>query len=158
MIPDSPILETLHRHQVPFVVIGGLALIEHGYVRTTEDTDIVFWRGPEAETALLAALRELDAHWLANETDPATGMPCANPVTPAYVRTCRLMMLVTTAGFLDIFDFLPSLSDEPVANLFRDSVERDGVRFASREWLIRLKRASGRPRDLDDLSHLENTP
>jgi hypothetical protein len=27
-----------------------------------------------------------------------------------------------------------------------------------REWLIRLKRASGRPRDLDDLSHLENTP
>jgi hypothetical protein len=50
------------RHHVPLVVIGGYAVIYHGYVRSTEDVDIVFQRTLESEAALLAALSELDAY------------------------------------------------------------------------------------------------
>lgn len=35
-----PILDLLRRHKVPFVVIGGHAVIHHGFVRATEDVDI----------------------------------------------------------------------------------------------------------------------
>ena len=41
---DDPLalIHHLHRHDIPFVVIGGHAVTVHGYPRATEDTDIVF--------------------------------------------------------------------------------------------------------------------
>jgi len=38
-------------HEVPYVIIGGHAVTYHGYVRATEDTDIVFRRTLESESA-----------------------------------------------------------------------------------------------------------
>jgi hypothetical protein len=49
MAPDFRVFEVLARHGVPFLVIGGHAVSFHGYVRATEDTDIVWMRSPEAE-------------------------------------------------------------------------------------------------------------
>jgi hypothetical protein len=50
------LIDVLTKHNVPFVIIGGHAVSFHGYVRATEDIDIVVQRTPEAEQALLAAL------------------------------------------------------------------------------------------------------
>jgi hypothetical protein len=53
-----------------------------------------------------------------------------------------------------LFDYVPGFPDEPVATVWKTAVELDGVRFASLEWLRRMKQAAGRPKDLLDLENL----
>ena len=154
MAPDLRLLEVLARHGVRFVVIGGHAVNFHGSIRATEDTDILWIRSPGMETNLLSALEELDARFIGTEIDSITGIEQLHPVSASFVRSRRLMMLCTTAGFLDLFDYVPGIPDEPVTTVWETAVELDGVRFASLEWLRRMKRAAGRPKDLLDLENL----
>jgi hypothetical protein len=44
MAPGNPllVLDHLRKYDLPLVVIGGYAVTFHGYVRATEDVDIVF--------------------------------------------------------------------------------------------------------------------
>ncbi|MSR27812.1 MAG: hypothetical protein EXS06_12480 [Planctomycetaceae bacterium] len=154
MAPDLRLLEVLARHGVRFVVIGGHAVNFHGSIRATEDTDILWIRSPGMETNLLSALEELDARFIGTEIDSITGIEQLHPVSAPFVRSRRLMMLCTTAGFLDLFDYVPGIPDEPVTTVWETAVELDGVRFASLEWLRRMKRAAGRPKDLLDLENL----
>lgn len=158
-VPESDpfaILELLLKHEVPFVVIGGHAVIHHGYLRTTEDTDIVFRRTPESEEQLASALHEINACWIANDIDAATGLERLVPVDLGYVRLRHMMLLWTDLGFLDIFDYIPGLPDEDVEQLFRHTTETEGIQFVSREWLIRMKQTAGRPKDLDDIENLSD--
>jgi len=63
-------------------------------------------------------------------------------------------MLCTQPGFLDLFDRVPGFPEEPVTAVWETGVDLDGIRFASLEWLRRMKRAAGRPKDLLDLENL----
>jgi hypothetical protein len=150
----SSIFHLLARAGVPFVIIGGHAVNFHGYVRTTEDFDVIFERTPASEAALLTLLESIHACWISDERDPATGIERLVPVSPAYVRGEHLMMLTTDLGFLDLYDFIPSSPEIPVTEVFSDSVELGGLRFVSLRWLRKLKEAAGRHKDLDDLEHL----
>ena len=49
--PDNPlnVYRLLSRAGVPFVIIGGHAVVFHGYLRTTEDADLIFDRSPASE-------------------------------------------------------------------------------------------------------------
>jgi hypothetical protein len=154
MAPDFRVFEVLTRHGVPFLVIGGHAVSFHGYVRATENTDVLWMRSPESERGLLAALEELNAEFIGQEIDPATGIERTYPVTASFIRAQSLMMLCTNAGFLDLFDYVPGYQGEAVASLFESSREVEGIRFVSLEWLRRLKAAAGRPKDLLDLENL----
>lgn len=148
------LIDVLIKHEVPFVIIGGHAVAYHGYVRATEDTDVVFLRSLEAETALYQALVELNARWIGNEIDPKTGIETTYPVSPEYIRRTHLMMLLTDDGFLDVFDFIPGFLDQPVEELLASSHESAGRRFVSLRWLRRMKQAAGRPKDQLDLDNL----
>ncbi|MCE9557304.1 MAG: Gti1/Pac2 family protein [Planctomycetes bacterium] len=139
---------------VPFVIIGGHAVTFHGYVRTTEDADVIFQRTPDSEAALLSALQSIHACWISNERDPATGLERLIPVSPSYLRGEHLMMLTTDLGFLDLYDYVPGFPDTPVSEVFADCAEFEGLRFVSLRWLRKLKVAAGRHKDLDDLEHL----
>jgi hypothetical protein len=154
MAPDFRVFEVLARHGVPFLIIGGHAVSFHGYVRATEDTDLLWVRSPEAERGLLAALEELHAEYIGTEIDPATGIERTYPVTAAFIRSQSLMMLCTTAGFLDLFDYVPGYPEQAVAELFESCRVAEGLRFVSLKWLRRLKTAAGRPKDLLDLENL----
>lgn len=154
----SPIFSVLKAHRVPFVVIGGHAVNYHGVLRTTEDCDVVFRRGPGTERRLLAALEEIHAAWISNEKDPRTGIERLVPVTLSYVRSCHAMLLCTDLGYLDVFDYVPGIPSAAAADLFDDAKLADGVRYVSLPWLRRLKQASGRPKDLLDLEALAGEP
>lgn len=152
---DFALLELLRRHGVPFVIVGGHAVNYHGHRRATEDVDVVWMRSPDAERSLTAALTEVNAQYITREIDSATGIERTQPVNAPYVAANHLMMLwVPEVGFLDLFDFIPGEPDADVADLFRTSVEADGLRYASLPWLRRMKRRAGRPKDLDDLKAL----
>ena len=148
------LLDVLSRHNVPFVIIGGHAVTYHGFVRATEDTDVVFRRTPESELSLLRALSEVNACWISNEIDPDTGTERTFPVSPPYIRDSRIMMLVTDVGFLDIFDYIPGCPDEPVEQLFETAVEYGQHRYVSLRWLRIMKAAANRPKDQIDLENL----
>lgn len=67
MPPESPsldfaaILEVLSRHDVKFIVVGGVAAALHGSPSSTFDLDIVHARDDANVRRLLGALEELDA-------------------------------------------------------------------------------------------------
>lgn len=154
MAPDPLLFDVLSRHAVPFVVIGGHAVNVHGYVRATEDTDVLWIRTLATEAGLLRALEEIDARYIGNEIDPTTGIERTHPVSASFIRSQNLMMLCTSAGFVDLFDYVPGCPDVAVATVLESAIDVCGIRFASLEWLKRMKLAAGRPKDLIDLDNL----
>lgn len=147
-------LRVLCKHHVPFATIGGHAVVAHGYVRSTEDTDIVFNRSPASERALLAALGELNARWISDEIDPATNLERQIAVSLEFLQARHVICLVTDFGFLDIFDHVPGNTGLHVEELLRTAIIVDGIPFASKAALITMKKAAGRPQDLLDLERL----
>lgn len=59
-------LSSLNRHAVDYLVIGGYAVIFHGYVRTTADIDIWVAVNPANASRVEAAIRDADFNpsWL----------------------------------------------------------------------------------------------
>ncbi|MDB5357070.1 MAG: hypothetical protein JWN24_3523 [Phycisphaerales bacterium] len=154
MPDDFEILEVLRRHGVPFVIVGGHAVNHYGYRRATEDADVVWLRSADAEQSLLTALTELDAQYIGKEIDPKTRIERTYPVTESFIRSSHLMMLWTKHGFLDLFDYIPGFPTEDVQQLRKSSAEAEGYRYASLEWLRKMKKAAGRTKDLLDLENL----
>lgn len=148
------VVDVLLRHRVALVIIGGYAVAFHGYVRATEDIDLVFLRTDANESALLSALTEIDAHWIGDDIDPGTGMERLYRVSASYIATTHLMMLCTKVGYVDIFDYIPQFPHHDVHELLGTAVYSEGRPFVSLEWLKRMKRASLRSKDLEDLEKL----
>jgi len=145
------VLDVLSRHGVDFVVIGGIAVIGHGHVRNTRDVDFVAANDPENLSRLEAALLELnaelwgvEAHRLDVELDAETLANGAN------------FTLVTDAGGLDFFNEVPGGAPYEDVRERAIEVELSGltIRIAGLDDLIRMKRAAGRPRDLEDIAVL----
>ena len=154
--PTDPlaIFRVLTRAGVPFLIIGGHAVSFHGYVRTTEDADVIFQRTPATEAALLRVLESIHACWVSNDRDPQTGLERLVPVSLSFLKAQPLMMLSTDLGFLDLYDYVPGFPETPVEEIFADSIAWGELRFVSLRWLRRLKERAARHRDLDDLEHL----
>lgn len=55
---------------------------------------------------------------------------------------------------LDLFDFVPGVPDADVRQVFDESVPLGEMRYVSLPWLKRMKQATRRPRDIDDLEQL----
>lgn len=149
----SRLLETLARHGVDYVVIGGVATQVHGHRRTTMDLDLTPDPAPGNLRRLAAALEELEAR----PSDPLLGEGEVSAVDPNRLAVAAIVpSLSTRHGVLHI------LKDPKGARAFQQLreaalvVELDGIEVAivSLDDLIRMKRAAGRPGDLDDIAAL----
>ena len=87
-------ITTLVRHEVDFVLIGGLAGALHGSPAATNDADICPARTPENLTRLAAALVELDAR-SRTESEP-DGL--AFDRTLEFLDVVDLLSTTTVAG------------------------------------------------------------
>ncbi len=89
------ILRILVRHEVEFVVVGGVAAILEGAPIATFDLDVVFHRTDGNNVRLAAALRELNAFY----KDPA-----GRRIVPDLTKlaTFRHHLLRTDLGPLDV--------------------------------------------------------
>lgn len=132
---------------MPFVVIGGWAVISHGYVRTTQDIDLLVPDRPSVHHAVAEAMAELGARHRSR----------ASTVAPTDTIPDQGWQLTTSLGDVD---FLL----EAVAPLDFVTVERTSIagsmrgvpfRFAGLESLVAFKRLAGRPQDRADLAELE---
>lgn len=158
--PLDPValLEVLLRHQVRFVVIGGIAAISHGYPLPTEDVDVTPSRDRENLERLARALRELDAR-LRSASD-ATGVPF--PIDADMLRRAESWTLRTRLGDLDIV-FVPA-GTQGFDDLSADAVLTDlgttrpvRVLIASLADVIRSKEAANREKDRAQLPALRRT-
>jgi hypothetical protein len=147
------LLATLARHDVDYVVIGGVATQVHGHRRTTMDLDLTPDPTPENLRRLSAALEELEAR----PSDPELAEGELSPTDPDRLALAAIVPPMSTRhGQVHI------LKEPKGARSFeqlRESalvVELDGVEIAiaSLDDLIRMKRAAGRPADLEDIAAL----
>ncbi len=148
------LVDALIANEVSVVIIGGHAVSYHGYIRATEDIDLIFRRDADAEERLFTVLDDFGAYWIGDEVDPDTGLEITHPVSLDFIRQHHLLLLGTDVGYVDLFDFIPGLPNEPLDDLFASAERAENRPFASLAWLKRMKTASGRPQDLLDLQNL----
>jgi tRNA nucleotidyltransferase/poly(A) polymerase len=136
------VFESLHRHEVRYLVIGGIAAVLHGVPRATFDLDILVEATPENTRRLLDAFLEAGLGTAALTTPEEL---IANEIT-IFKDRVRVDVQTSTPGI----DFLPAWEH-------RETMEYQGQRFfvVRRRDLIASKRASGRKVDLDDVRILE---
>ncbi len=151
MTSFDKLLGLLSLHRVEFILIGGAAAIAHGSARFTQDTDVVYERSPENLQRIVAALAEYRPY--------PRGAPAGLPFVwdAATLHRGMNFTLTTELGDLDLFGEIPGggtfgeLAGEAI------EIELFGVRCLclSLEQLIRSKRATGRPKDLEALAELD---
>ncbi|MCO6487559.1 MAG: hypothetical protein J5I98_04030 [Phaeodactylibacter sp.] len=139
-------IQALNNHEVEYLLVGGYAVILHGYTRTTGDMDI--WVNPSKENyeKLVPAFREF-------------GMPVFDMTEENFLYASRFDVFTfgTSPVSIDIMTQVKGLTFEE-AFLGATSVELDeglSVRLIALEDLLRAKRASGRAKDFDDIRHLD---
>jgi len=140
----EPMLRTLRKHDVRFVVIGGFAANYHGSPHLTFDLDITPERSDENLARLWSALTELGAKVRARGVEPLPFRHDARSLGAVDVWN-----LITPFGDLDI-SFVPA-GTSGYADLHRDALQADalGVRveLASLADVVRSKEAADRPKD-----------
>jgi len=141
-------LQTLNRHGVRYVLIGGFAGKLHGSTILTVDIDVCYARERDNLERLAAALRELGAD--------LRGAPPGLPfrLDAETLRRGDSFTFVTDAGDLDVLGTPAGTGgyDELARNATPMDLGDVTVPVASLEDLMAMKRASGRPRDR---AHLE---
>jgi predicted nucleotidyltransferase len=142
--PDFGVLiarlaQALTSREIPFMLIGGQAVLLHGQPRLTQDVDITLGASPARLGDAVAACEAANLRPL--PTDPAAFVE-QTFVLPALDRDTgiRVDLIFSTTPY------------EAEAIRRAVLVEIEGVRvpFASAEDLILHKLFAGRPRDLDD--------
>ena len=148
------IFEALDRGGVEFLVIGGVAVGFHGFVRATKDVDIVPCPEPENLVRLAGMLAALDTQ--IEGTEEFRGEELPDPLDPEALALGGNWVLRTRLGRFDIMQWI---GDDPLwEKLSPTAIEAEigglPVKFASYESLVALKEQAGRPQDLIDLQRL----
>ena len=142
-------LRLLAQHQVRYMIVGGEAVIYHGYARLTGDVDLFYDSAPDNAGRLYEALR---AFWAG--TVPGVAAPAELSSPGAIIMFGRppnrldLVNRIDGVGFAEAWDSRV-LVVIPVAG------EDVAVHYIGLDALLQNKRAIGRPKDQEDLVYLE---
>jgi predicted nucleotidyltransferase len=157
MFQADELLLALREAHVRFVVIGGIAVGVHGYVRATKDLDIVPDPEPENLTRLSSLLRELDSEPVGAGDFSADEFPY-DPTDPEQLAQRANFRLETRLGPLDIMQWVAGIDDPAYPVLAREAITVDfrggPVLVCGLEHLLVMKQAAGRDQDLQDLREL----
>ena len=137
------VFASLNRHDVRYVVIGGIAAVLYGVPRATFDLDLLIDASPDNADHLIAAL--LDAK-LGTAALTSSAEILANEIT-VFKDRVRIDVQTATPGL--------TFAD---AWAHRVTMTYQGQSFfvISKPDLLASKRAAGRPVDLDDVRLLES--
>jgi hypothetical protein len=130
-----------------YVVIGGFSVIANGYLRATDDSDLLVPDGPDADAAILRFLSRIEA----------TRLYDGKPLLLGDVSAAHHLRLNSRHGIVDIMrGGLPPLDYESVArDAFQADVGGESATIANLRSIVGFKRLAGRPRDRNDLEELE---
>ncbi len=151
MTDFAALISTLTEAGLRFIIVGGTAATAHGSSRLTQDIDVVYDRSTENIRRLAAALRPLDPY--------LRGAPPGLPFVfeEETIRNGLNFTLTTARGDLDLLGEIvggggfEQLRPHAVTlSLFGHDCLCLGL-----DKLIEVKRAAGRPKDLEAIAELE---
>jgi hypothetical protein len=145
------LLAVLSEAKVSFILVGGVAARAHGSARVTDDVDVCYGRSIENLDRIVRALAPLKPY--------LRGVPPGLPFdwSVATLKAGLNFTLTTTAGAIDL------LGEITGGGRYEDLAPHSiAVKVFGREtllldlpWLIHVKRAAGRPKDLEVIAELE---
>jgi len=145
------VFRTLVSADVRFIVIGGVAAILHGTARITYDVDVVYARDRENIRKVVAAFKPFAPYLRGVQK----GLPFV--WDERTVLSGLNFTLETTIGDVDLLGEV--IGGGTYANLLPQSEDALAFGFPCRvvclEKLIQLKRAAGRPKDLEPIAELQ---
>ena len=150
MTDFAGLIRALVDRRVECILVGGVAATIHGSARLTRDVDVVYSRQPANIARIVAALAPFEPY--------LRGAPRGLPFRWEDATLARGLnfTLTTTIGDIDLFGEIPGGGFDglrPHAHPVR-VFDRD-VLCLDLPTLIRVKRAAGRPRDLEAIAELE---
>lgn len=150
------LLRALTEADVDYVVVGGVAVVLQGHIRTTVDLDLALEMSTDNVSAVLTVLESQGLR-------PRLPVPAEQFADPAIRDTWvteRNLIAFTLHDPADALREVDLLATTPVSfaelKAGADLIHVDGVAVpvASVEHLIAMKRSSGRPQDLADVAAL----
>jgi hypothetical protein len=145
------LLRALCAAGVEFIIVGGVAGKAHGSPRLTVDLDVVYARSAENLHRLTSALAPLEPY--------LRGAPPGLPFRfdPETVRRGLNFTLRTARGDLDLLGEVVGGGGYEALLRHSRELEMFGLRCRCLELdkLIEVKRAAGRPKDLEAVAELE---
>ena len=153
----EPLFKALNEAGVRYVVVGGVAVVLHGYVRLTADVDLVVDLDEKEATRAIEALTAMNLRPRA-PVDPRDFADKAVRETWARDRGMQVFTMYDPSEPMRVVDLFVS-HPVPFEELWSRSEEikltGTTVRVASIPDLIRMKRQTGRPEDRTDIENLE---
>ena len=138
-------------HDVEYILVGGIAARAHGSARITQHVDICYARSDQNLARIVRALTPFSPY--------LRGAPSGLPFefTARTLRAGLNFTLTTSVGDIDLFGDLIGGGGYEQLESHSSPVTIFGrsVRLIDLPWLIRLKRAAGRPKDHEVLAELE---
>ncbi len=151
------IVRALNSAQVPFIVVGGVAVNAHGYGRLTNDLDIVIRLRPETIAATFTSLAALGYRPLvpisADQFSDAAQRD--RWVAEKHMRVLSFASASHRETPVDLFVTEPFDFETEYAHALVQRIATDApLRVVSLQGLLRMKRDAGRPQDLADVAEL----
>jgi hypothetical protein len=136
--------------KVEFVVVGGVAAAMLGSLRETTDVDILVRRSSDNLARLARGLTEVGAR-VRGSARPAM------PISPALLEGVEVMTFDTEVGEVDVLLVGRGgwTYERVIGGAERVDVAGREVSLISMDDLIAMKRAAGRPKDLETVEELE---
>lgn len=156
------ILETLARHRVEYLLVGGVAAGAHGAQTPTYDFDCLAGRTRDNLVQLGAAMRELNARLRAEGLDDDVARSLPTRIDPDFLAGMEISTWRTDAGDFDVLTDIPDRSgtrvryDELKGRSVRRRIGNVQVRVARLEDIIASKEWANRPKDLRALPELRS--
>lgn len=152
------IADALVQARVRFILVGGLAVVAHGYLRVTRDADIVIELVPENILPAFDALERIGYR----PTVPVTAEEFTDPELrrkwsdEKHMQVLQFWSDVHPGTKLDIFIEHPFdfQAEWKVAKREPTGPNTTEIRIATIPTLIAMKEIAGRPQDLIDIEYL----
>jgi hypothetical protein len=145
------LVATLSAHEVEYIVVGGVAVGAHGYLRATRDLDLVPDPGRVNLHRLARTLVDLEARLPLADSRPFA----VSQDLPRLERGANLS-LETALGGIDVIQRAPGVPSYEALSARALDAELLGVpvRITSLAHLRAMKQVAGRPQDKADLEYL----
>jgi predicted nucleotidyltransferase len=150
------VLIALNESDVRYLVVGGVAVVLHGYLRTTADLDLVVQLERENVERALQALESIGFR----PRLPVEASEFADPeVRERWIEEKGMMVFSLYRESdpllgVDLFVREPFDFDAVSTRALRVPLDRTTARIISLDDLIAMKNVAARPRDLEDVQAL----
>ena len=142
--PYEKLLAKLARADVKFIIVGGVAVALNGFVRTTEDVDILVEASPENITRFLNELGNF-------------GEGHARELSPTDFSDSEGAIRIIEGFPLDVFTIMRGRRYTDLVGATKTTrIDDVDVRYLNAEALITLKSDSQREQDRIDVSALQS--